>query len=132
MGGGPSSEQKQAAASQANLTDQLANTASRQEQFFENQQNKVNPFYTSRMNNGLPYYSSLTDAAGGTTAQAFQPARAALARETGGFGPSLPNGFATQANSDLNEQQAQAFDQNLVGAMSANEQAKQAGAAGLI
>jgi len=131
-GGGPSQEQKNAAQSQANLTNQLGQTAGRQEQFFENQQNKVNPFYTSRMTNGLPYYNALTDAQGGITAQAFAPARAALARQTGGFGPGLPNGFATQAMNDLNEDQARAFDQNLVSAMGANEQAKEAGASGLI
>ena len=131
MGGGPSSEQKQAAASQANLTNQLAGTANRQEQFMENQQNKVNPFYTSRMNNGLPYMNALTDSAGGTTARAFAPARASLMQRLGSQ-PGLPSGFREQAMQDLDSQQASAFDQNLVGALAANEQAKQAGASGLL
>ena len=131
MGGGPSSEQKNAAQAQANLTNQLGQTAGKQEQFLEKQQNVVNPFYTSRMQNGLPYYNALTDIQNGTTAQAFAPARANLLRQ---MGPSngLPSGFRQQALTDLDAQQARAFDQNLVGAMGANEQAKQAGASGLL
>lgn len=131
MGGGPSSEQKAAAASQANLTNELAGVANKQEQFSEAQQNKVNPFYTSRMQNGLPYMNALTDSAGGTTAQAFAPGRAALMRSLGSQ-QGLPSGFRDQAISDFNEGQGQAFDQNLVGALGANEQAKQAGASGLL
>ena len=131
MGGGPSSEQKAAAKSQAALTDQQAQVANRQQAFFESQQNKVNPFYTQRMQSGLPYYNALTDAQSGTTAQAFAPARQQLLR---GMGASngLPSGFRTGALSDLAGQQAHAFDSNLIGAMGAQEQAKQAGAAGLL
>lgn len=131
MGGGPSSEQKAAAASQTNLTNQLAGVANRSQNFLEAQQNKVNPFYTSRMQNGLPYFNALTDAAGGTTAQAFQPARAQLMRSLGSQ-QGLPSGFREGAMNDFNENQAQAFDQNLIGALGANEQAKQAGASGLL
>ena len=131
MGGGPSSEQKAAAASQTNLTNQLAGTANRQEQFLENQQNKVNPFYTSRMNNGLPYMHNLTDATGGITALAFSPARAQLMRALGAQ-QGLPSGFREGAINDFNENQGQAFDQNIQSALSANEQAKQAGASGLL
>jgi hypothetical protein len=131
MGGGPSSEQKAAAASQANLTNQLGRTAGRQEQFLEKQQNAVNPFYTSRMQSGLPYFNALMDQQGGTTAQAFAPARANLLRS---MGPSngLPNGFRQQSLTDLDAQQARAFDQNIIGALGAQEQAKQAGASGLL
>jgi hypothetical protein len=131
MGGGPSSEQKAAAASQANLTNQLGDTAKQQEQFFEKQQNAVNPFYTSRMQGGLPYYGALTDAQSGINAQAFAPARANLYRQLGSQ-PGLPNGFRQQALTDLDSQQARSYDQNLVGTLAAQEQAKQAGAAGLI
>lgn len=131
MGGGPSPEQKNAAQSQANLTNQLGKTAGRQEQFLETQQNTVNPFYKSRMENGLPYYNALTDAQSGTNAQAFAPARANLLRS---LGPNngLPSGFRQQALTDLDSQQAHSFDQGLIGAMGANEQAKQAGASGLL
>lgn len=131
MGGGPSAEQKQAAASQANLSNQLGATAAKQQQFFEGQQNKVNPFFTQRMNQGLPYYNALTDAQSGLTAQAFAPARANLYRQLGAQ-QGLPSGFRQQAFTDLDTQQARAFDSQLLGALGAQEQAKQAGAAGLM
>lgn len=131
MGGGPSAQQNQAAAAQANMTDKLSNTFDRQEAFSEDQQNKVNPFYTSRMSTGLPYYNALTDSVSGTTAKAFAPARAALSRSLTKFG-TLPSGYADAARRDLDTNQARTFDDNLVTAMGANDQAKQQGAAGLI
>jgi hypothetical protein len=132
MGGGPSSEQKQAAQSQANLDNQLGAAYGRQEQFSEAQQNKANPFYTNLLNNGLPYMNNLTDAASGNTARAFQPAKAQLEQSLGQSANALPSGFATQARSDLASNQAQAYDQQLQQAQGANLQAKQQGAAGLI
>lgn len=131
MGGGPSTEQKQAAAASANLANTQAGIGSEAVKFQREQQDKVNPFYTSRMQNGLPYANALTDAQGGLTAQAYAPARAALMRSMG-YQQGLPSGFREQAISDFNENQAQAFDQNLVAAIGANEQAKQAGASGLL
>jgi hypothetical protein len=131
MGGGPTQQQKDAATAQTNLANTEAQAANRALDFQEAQQNKVNPFYTSRMQNGLPYMAALTDSAGGTTAQAFQPGRAALMRSIGSQ-QGLPDGFKEQAISDFNEGQGQAFDQNIMGALAANEQAKQAGAAGLL
>lgn len=132
MGGGPSSEQKNAANAQTALSNQLGQTFGRQEAFSEAQQNKVNPFYTDTMKNGLPYYSQLTDSAGGDTAQAFAPARAQLEKTLGQNPNALPSGFATGARTDLASQQGRAFDQSLQGAQGANFQAKQQGAAGLI
>src|SRR5215469_7299333 len=131
MGGGPSSEQKAAAASQANLSNQEANAAQQQLQFFQNQQNAVNPFYTSRMNGGLPYMNNLTDAASGNVARSFAPVRAQALRQLGSQ-QGLPSGFKEQTLNDINEQQAQAFDQQLLSAQQMNEQAKQGGAAGLM
>lgn len=131
MGGGPSSEQRNAANAQTNLSNTEAQAANRALAFQEGQQAKVNPFYTSRMNNGLPYMNYLTDAAGGSTARAFQPVRAAQLQRIGSQ-QGLPSGFREGALSDLDEAQAQAFDQNLTGALGANEQAKQAGASGLL
>ena len=131
MGGGPSSEQKNAAQAQANLTNQEGAAAGRQEQFFEGQQNKVNPFYTSRMQNGLPYFNQLTDAASGLNARAFAPARQQLLAQLG-TQQGLPSGFKTQAMTDLNSQQAQGFDQQLLQGLQMQEQAKQGGAAGLM
>lgn len=132
MGGGPTKLQNQAAQSQADLNKQLGDAFGRQEQFSEAQQNKVNPFYTSRMQGGLPYMANLTDAISGNTAQAFAPAKAQLERSLGQNANALPSGFATGARSDLAAQQGRAFDQQLQGAQGANEAAKQAGAAGLL
>lgn len=132
MGGGPSQQQKDAAASQATLNNQLASTYGRQQQFAENQQNKVNPFFTQQMNQGLPYYNNMVDAQSGSNAQAFAPARAQLEQQLGQSANALPSGFATGARSDLAAQQARSFDQNLMGAQGANFQAKQQGAQGLL
>jgi hypothetical protein len=131
MGGGPTAAQNNAANAQANLANEQGQAATQALGFVQNQQNKVNPFYTSRMQNGLPYMNALTDSAGGTTAQAFAPARAQLMQRLGSQ-QGLPSGFRDQAMSDFNEGQGQAFDQNLMGALGANEQAKQAGASGLL
>lgn len=130
-GGGPSAAQNRASDAQASLTSQLGKTADKQEQFLEAQQNKVNPFYTSRMQNGLPYQAQAMDAQGGTTARAFAPARGDLLRRMGGSS-GLPSGFKQQSLTDLDTQQARAYDSNLLGGLAANDQAKQSGAAGLL
>lgn len=132
MGGGPSSAQNAAAQSQAQLNNQLGNAFTKQEGFSEAQQAKVNPFYTQIMNQGLPYYSQLTDAAAGDTAQAFQPARGQLEQQLGQSANALPSGFATQARSDLASNQGKAFDQQLQANQGAQFQAQQQGAAGLL
>lgn len=132
MGGGPSQEQKDAAASQAALDSQLGKDFGQQYAFMQSQQTKANPFYTSLMNNGLPYMANLTDAAGGNVAQAFQPAKAQLNQQLGQAGMNLPSGYAQQARTDLATQQAKAFDQQLQQAQGANLQAKMQGASGLL
>lgn len=132
MGGGPSQQQQDAATSQTALNKQLGDAFGRQEQFSETQQNKVNPFYTRMMNEGLPYMANLTDAMSGNTAQAFAPAKAQLEKSLGQNANALPSGFATGARTDLASNQARAFDQQLQGAQGANLQAKQQGAAGLL
>lgn len=132
MGGGPSPQQQQAAASQIQLNNQLAQVFGRQENFAEAQQNKVNPFYTSQMNNGLPYYNNLVDAQSGNTARAFAPAKAQLERTLGQNANALPSGFATGARTDLAAEQARQFDQGLQGAQAQQFAARQGGAAGLV
>lgn len=132
MGGGPSQAQTNAAQSQADLNNQLGQAFGRQEQFSEAQQQKVNPFYTQLMNQGLPYMANLTDATSGNAARAFAPARAQLEQTIGQGGNALPSGFAIGARTDLASNQARAFDQSLQGAQGANLQAKQQGAAGLL
>jgi hypothetical protein len=132
MGGGPSAQQQQAAASQTALNQQLGSAFGRQEQFSEAQQNKVNPFYTQMLQNGNPYFSAMTDQAAGTNAQAFAPARAQLEQQLGQNPNSLPSGFATQQRSDLAANQARSYDQTLGANLNNQFAAKQAGAAGLI
>jgi hypothetical protein len=132
MGGGPSDEQKQAASSQAALNGELGAAFNKNEAFKEKQQSAVNPFYSSMMQNGLPYFSALTDAAGGTTARAFQPAKQQLERSLGQNTNALPSGFATGARTDLASNQARAYDSQLQNAMGQNFAAKQAGASGLL
>lgn len=132
MGGGPSQQQKDAAASQANLNNQLGQGYQQQQQFAQTQQAKVNPFYTNEMNNGLPYMANMTDAAGGNTARAFAPARAQLEAQLNQNPNALPSGFAQQARTDLASNQGRAFDQQLQGAQQANFGARQQGAAGLM
>ncbi len=132
MGGGPSAAQNNAANAQANLTNQLGQTFGKQEAFSEAQQNKVNPFYTQTMQQGLPYYSQLTDALSGDTAQSFAPAKAQLEKSLGQNANALPSGFAQGARSDMAAQQARQFDQSLQAGQGAQFQAKQQGAAGLL
>lgn len=132
MGGGPSQEQKNAAQAQADMSSKLGNAFDKSQQFTETQQNKVNPFYTQTMQQGLPYYQNLVDAQSGNTAKAFAPARAQLEQQLGQNSNALPSGFATGARSDLASNQAHAFDQQLQEAQGANFQAKQQGASGLL
>lgn len=132
MGGGPSSAQNNAANSQAALNTELGKDFGQEFQFQQAQQNKANPFYTSLMNQGLPYFNALTDATSGTTAQAFQPAKAQLEQQLGQQANALPSGYANQARTDLSAQQARAQDSSLQSALGQNFGARQAGAAGLL
>lgn len=132
MGGGPSKQQTDAANSQSALNKQLSDVFGRQETFSEAQQNKANPFFTSELQNGNPYFNNQTDAISGNTAQAFAPARAQLEQSLAQGGNALPSGFATGARTDLASQQARAFDSQLNQAQQGNLATKQAGAAGLI
>lgn len=131
MGGGPTQQQQQAATSQANLTNQESQIAGQNQAFVQSQQNKANPFYTERMQNGLPYMNAMTDAQSGVNAQAFAPARANLMRSFASQ-PGLPSGSRQGALSDLDAAQARSYDSTLLGGLAANEQAKQAGASGIL
>jgi hypothetical protein len=132
MGGGPSAAQNAAAQSQANLSNSLLPIFQQQEQFKEAQQNAVNPFYRSLMQEGNPYFANQRDAMSGNTAQAFAPARAQLEGTLRQGANALPSGFATGARTDLASNQARAFDQQLQGAQQQNLATRQAGAAGLL
>lgn len=129
-GGGPSSEQRAAATSQANLTNQLGQTAAQEQAFKEKQQNAVNPFYMQRMQYGDPNMPSLTDSAGVTNSQAYAPARANILRD---FSKNqLPSGARSKVLANFENERARGFDSSLAGLLNANEQAKQAGASGLL
>lgn len=123
MGGGPSQSQKDAAARQAELSKQEAQIAGQRNARENEQWNTIKPYAYDRLNNGLPFYDQLTDAASGTTAKAFAPTRAALQRQLSLYG-DLPSGYKDQMLADLDTQQARAFDDQLVNNMLLNENAK--------
>lgn len=127
MGGGPSAAQNAAAASQAKLTDQSAQTSREMLDFYKQQQGKIDPFATSRLNNGLPFANAMSDASNGTIARSFAPLYAQQNRRFSGFG-ALPSGFREQARTDLDAQRARAFDQGQIQNLLTNEQAKTQGA----
>lgn len=94
-------------------------------------QNQTTPFWSSRLRGGLPFFNQLMDANNGTVARAFAPARAQLGRSLAGFGDTLPSGFKTGMETQFNEGEGQAFDQQMVNSMMANENVKEQAAANL-
>ncbi len=131
MGGGPSQSQKDAAAAQAKLDTQSAQNSADAMNIVKQQYQKISPFATSRMNNGLPAYNALTDYASGTNAQAFAPAHAALLRQMKNYG-TMPSGFKTQALSDFDARRAMGYDSMLAQNLMADEQARNGGAGMLV
>jgi hypothetical protein len=123
MGGGPSPEQKQAAASQASLNANVIKQGNENQQRVNANMDLIKPYATERLNKGLPFFGALTDFNKGTIARSFQPAKAALEKRLSSFG-SLPSGFAEQSRKDLSTSQAHAFDDSLVQNLLMNEQAK--------
>lgn len=131
MGGGPSQSQRDAASAQQKLSASEAAAADRAQKFKEDQQALVNPFFTERLKNGLPYISTALDYAGGTNARAFAPAKAALLTRLG-TSTGLPSGYRDQALTDFESSRARSFDDSITGLLAANEQAKQNAAGGLL
>jgi hypothetical protein len=129
-GGGPSKEEKAAAASQASLTNELARVAGQNENYTEAQRNKTTPFYTNLMNEGPDYTNQALDSSSGTIARAFAPARARLIRS---IGPAngLP-GYRDQALTDFDENRANAYDQQLMSVLADRQAARERGAAGIM
>lgn len=130
-GGGPSSEQKQAAASQANLTNQLATVAGQNETYTEAQRNKTTPFYTNLMNEGPDYTNQALDFAGGTNARAFAPEKADLVRRLG-MTNGLPSGSREQSLTDFGEKRATAYDGMLMSILADRQAGRERGAAGIM
>jgi hypothetical protein len=139
MGGGPSKQQTDAAAAQANLANTeaatsaqnnktlnaaIASNTTRQNDIY----NKVSPFASDLITKGLPFMDAMTDYNNGTTAAAALPARAALLRSIGGNSAAQPNGFKTAAVADFNDNLAKDFDSNMTSALMANQNAKLQGA----
>ena len=126
MCGGKSQQQK-AADSTSKLSDVLATNA-------ETTLPLTNQFWTNQMDQGLgPDFMKLSgDYTGGSTAQAYAPARAQLAQRLSRMGNTgLPSGFATQANTDLDTNQSRTFDNQILQNFLLNKQAKMQGAGAL-
>jgi hypothetical protein len=117
-------QKQQEANSQVALNDQLTS-------MFKTYASASNPFWLNQLKNGLPFMSQLTDYTGGTLAKSFAPVRAQVNRNLSGFGDTLPSGFKEQTNTNLGAEEGQAFDQNMVQALMANQQAKERAAGAL-
>jgi hypothetical protein len=128
-GGGPSNTQKQGAQQTLQNAKQEGNLATSSGQKFNALYGSTAPFYQQEQDRGLPFYDNLTDFSGGTTAQAFAPAKADFLRRSSTMG-ALPSGFKAAGMNDINEAQGHAFDDELVNNMMRQYQTRQAGAAG--
>lgn len=131
MGGGPDQAQKNQEQAQANLANQEGAAAGRAEKFSEDQQAKVNPFYSDMMAHGPSYYDTATDYASGVNAKAYAPAKAALLQRLG-TSTGLPSGSRDQALTDFDEQRAQGYDGSLMGLLQDRQATQERGASGLI
>ena len=130
MGGGPSGTQQAAQKQELQNSQQEGQLANQSAQQFNSLYGQAQPFYGSEMQNGLPFYNNLTDSATGTTAQAYNPAKAQFLRSSSSMG-ALPSGSKAAGMNDINEAQANAFGSQLTNNMYNNFSAKQQGAAGL-
>ncbi len=124
MCGGPSKEQKAAAASQADLDKQLADQ-------FKTGSAVTNPFYTNLINKGDPNFNAESQYATSSIAKDVNQQQAMMKNRLAGEGSALPSGFAESAMRDMQESGAQSFDQGQLALMQQQEQMKLAGAAGL-
>lgn len=79
----------------------------------------------------MPYFNQESQYGTSSIAKDINQQQAMMKNRLAGEGEALPSGFAESASRDLAEGGAQAFDQNQLGLMQQNEQAKMAGAAGL-
>lgn len=122
MGGGPSIEQKQAAARDAVLSQTAADTSAKQNAREQDQYDQVKPFLMNRLHNGLDYLPLLTDAQGGLVARSFAPAYASLNKRFAADG--LPSGSKDAAIRALDGDRARTFDSQLLSGLQANDAAK--------
>jgi hypothetical protein len=127
MGSGPSIEQKQAAASQAEANRQNSATQQAMLQIWRSTHDEVQPYGESLMTKGLPFLPALLDMKRGITARTNASARAGLLRSIGGFDSAMPNGFKAQLLSDQANSAARNQSGDIINALLMNEQAKQRG-----
>jgi len=130
-GGGASSQQKAAQGQVLQNATNEGNEAQTAQTAFNSAVGTATPYYAGEEANGLPFYNNLTDFSSGTNAQAYAPAKAAYLRQESTMG-ALPSGSKAAGMADINEAQAKNFDSTLTGNMFAQQQAKQAGAQGMM
>jgi hypothetical protein len=129
MAGGPSDQQKQAAASQSALADTMRDLGGKQFALQQDAYHQIKPYATSRIQNGLPFFKDITDFKGGATARAYAPAEAAIKRRYATMpGAGGNSGAEQQALSDLEATKARSYDDNILSSLFANEDAKRQGA----
>jgi hypothetical protein len=122
--GGPTAQQQSAATSTSDIDSTLAN-------MFQTDATQTQPFYTNLLQQGLPYFNQQSQYSSSDLAQQEGQQQAALKSRLTGQGSTLPSGFASQEETDLQGQTAEAFDQNQLNLLQQQQQAKMAGAAGL-
>jgi hypothetical protein len=131
MCGGPSQAQQQQQQAQLTATNQNAALSKQLGDIFTSGEQATQPFYTSLLNQGLPYFNAQSQYSTSALAPQINQAQAAQKSKEAGYGGALPSGFADAASRDISTQGAEMFDQNQLSLLQQQEQAKMAGAAGL-
>lgn len=117
-------QKEQAATNQAQLSAEQAALA--------NKAAAVNiPFFSNIAQNGLSFMPQLQDYSNGQLAQQYAPVKAGEQRQLAGEGSTLPSGFAQQQMENINEGQANAFDNQQTQNLLLNQQAKTQAASAL-
>lgn len=127
-GGGPSREQKDAAAAQADNSRFQTQVAKEMVDVDRRYRGMIEPYATERLNNGLPYARDLLDFNGSTNSQAYLPARARLMKVLASSG-DMPSGAKIGAITDFESARARDFDNSIANILALNETAKNNAAA---
>src|ERR1019366_5843427 len=118
MCGGPSSQQKNAADAQGNLSNTEAGIAS-------SNQAIVQPFFANEVQNGMPDFNAESQYSTSNLAKQVNQQKAQQAGRNAGYGTALPSGFAESENRDITSAGASAFDQNQLNLLQQQNQTKQ-------
>jgi len=124
MCGGPTQQQKQAAATTTDLAKEQAAQ-------YKKYSALTDPFYASVLSGGLPYFGQEAQYGTSDIAKQINQARANYLGRMAGYGDALPSGFAEAGERDISESGAQAFDQNMMNLMQQNFLAKMGAAQAL-